>query len=175
MYKKYFLTLLMAAFALACVSGVAVAGKGDLKVKEEVVIREVCDVVWPHIKNFADMHKWHPAVFSVDAKGGNEPGATRVLTLGDANGPKVYEELVKYSNKAQSLTYTITKVDPKVLPVKNYQARLRTEKEGSRCEVDWQGTFDNADPSMTDEEAKAAVAGVYRAGLENIKKMAMMK
>lgn len=146
--------------------------KGSIKVKEEVVIHEVCDVIWPYIKNFAEPHKWHPAFASTTAQGGNEVGATRVITLG--MGGKIHEKLTKYSSKAMSMSYIITDVDPGVVPVKNYASRLRLEKEGSRCEVDWSVTFDPAGGQPADA-VKKAIEGVYRAGLENIKKMSMMK
>lgn len=170
---------LLISLAVAIVLGmsyasVAWAEKGALKVKEEVVIYEVCDEVWPIIRNFGAMDQWHPAVVRTMLNGGNTPGATRVLVLG--NGAEVHEELTKYSSKAMSMSYIITRVDPKVLPVKNYQSRLRLEKEGSRCEVDWSGTFDNASSgSMSDDDVKEAIEGVYKAGLESIAKMMMMK
>ena len=160
---------LLVAFPLAASTAWAQDKKGALKVKEEIVIHEVCDKVWPHMKNFSEPHKWHPGFASTEAKGGNEAGATRTIML--EGGGKVHEKLVKYSSKAQSMSYVITEVDPKVLPVMNYKSRLRTEKEGSRCEVDWQGIFDNANTGMSDDELKKMVSGIYRAGLESIKKM----
>lgn len=149
--------------------------EGALKVKEEIVIREVCDEVWPLIRDFGAPHTWHPAFASTKAEGGNNPGATRVIKL--SGGGEIHEKLTKYSKKAMSMSYVITQVDPKVVPVKNYAGRLRLEKEGSRCEVDWASTFDSASSTMSDDEVKKAIAGVYRAGLENIEKMmkAMMK
>jgi mxaD protein len=49
--------------------------------------------VWEVIKNFDDM-SWHPGIKSTDGTGGNEKGATRVLTLTD--GGKITEFLKKY-------------------------------------------------------------------------------
>ena len=145
-----------------------------IKVKEEIVIHETCFDIWPMIKNFATPHKWHPAFVSTEAQGGNEVGATRVISLG--NGAKLYERLTRYSSKAMTMNYVITKVSPPdAVPVENYQSRFRLEREGSRCEVDWSSTFDNGSSSMSDAELKSAIEGVYRAGLENIMKMVMRK
>ena len=166
-------TILLMMISLLCTSTAWAQQTGALKVKEEVVIHEVCDEVWPSVKNFSEPHKWHPAFVSTEAQGGNVPGATRVITLG--NGAKLYESLEKYSSKAMSMTYIITQVDPKVVPVKNYQSRFRLEKDGSRCEVDWSSTFDSADPNMRDEDVKQAIKNVYRAGLENIMKLITLK
>lgn len=154
---------------LLCASVSWAQQKGSIQVKEEIVIHEVCDEIWPLVKNFSEPHKWHPAFVSTEAAGGNAPGATRVITLG--NGGKIYESLTRYSSKAMSMSYVITSVDPKIVPVKNYESRFRLEKEGSRCEVDWSSTFDSAAPDMRDEDVKKAIEGVYRAGLENIMKM----
>ena len=153
------------------------AWAGSITVKEEIVIHEPADKIWPLIKNFGDIDQWHPAVAKTTSQGGNKPGAKRVLTLGDPNnGPKIYETLTKYSNKAMSMTYVITKMNPSdVLPVKNYESYIRVEREGSRSEIEWHGTFDSANPEMSDEEIKKAIAGVYRAGLDNLHKMAMFK
>lgn len=74
-----------------------------------------------------------------------------------------------------SMSYIITHVDTQVVPVKNYASRLRLEKEGSRCEVDWSSAFDPASTTRTNQEVMDAIAGVYKLGLENIMRKTMMK
>lgn len=128
--------------------------------------------VWAMIGNFQDM-SWHPAVHSTTGENGNAIDATRVLTLGAADGPTISEVLYKYSDEKRSYSYRITEVDVAVLPVTNYSSHL-TVKEGADGQtlVEWRGAFyrgyPNNDPpeELNDAAAIAAVTGVYEAGLQ---------
>lgn len=129
--------------------------------------------VWAVIGNFQDM-SWHPVVHSTAGENGNDIDATRVLTLGEEDGPTISEVLYKYSDteKKRSYSYRITDVKVEVLPVTNYSSHL-TVKPGADggSLVEWRGAFyrgyPNNDPPehLNDEAAKAAVTGVYEAGL----------
>ena len=75
------------------------------------------------------------------------------------------------------MKYEITDVDVKVLPVKNYSSILKVEDEGDgKSKVTWRGAFyrgymnNNPPPELSDEAAVKAVTGVYRGGLDELKK-----
>lgn len=167
---------LLAAAALALLPIAADAhGPTRQKVTETVEIAAPPEKVWAAIGNFHDM-SWHPAVWATTGAGGNEVGATRVLTLGEQGGPTIDEELYKYSAEKMSYSYRITAVEVTVLPVTNYSSHLTVKpgKDGGSL-VEWRGAFyrgfPNNDPpeELNDEAAVTAVTGVYRAGLDALK------
>ncbi len=74
-------------------------------------------------------------------------------------------------------SYRIDKVDMKVLPVTNYSSTIIVlPAEGGKSTVEWRGAFyrgypnNDPPPELNDEAALNAVSGVYRAGLDNLKK-----
>ncbi len=171
--------LLAVAAAVAMLLGPAVAsahGPTRQKVTETVEITASPEEVWAVVGSFQDM-SWHPAVFSTTGEGGNAIDATRVLTLGGADGPTISEILYKYSDEKRSYSYRITEVDVNVLPVTNYSSHL-TVKDGANggALVEWRGAFyrgfPNNDPpeNLNDAAAVAGVKGVYRSGLDALKK-----
>ncbi|MCH9807271.1 MAG: SRPBCC family protein [Alphaproteobacteria bacterium] len=144
------------------------------KVTETVEINVPADKVWAVIGNFQDLN-WHPAVEKTEGEGGNDAGAKRTLTLG--GGGQIFEELFKYDADAKLIKYGITKVDVKVLPVNNYSSVLSVEKiDDGKSKVIWKGAFYrgymNNDPpeDLNDATAIKAVKGVYRSGLDELKK-----
>lgn len=128
--------------------------------------------VWGVIGNFQDM-SWHPAVHSSTGENGNDIDATRVLTLGAADGPTISEVLYKFSDEKMSYSYRITEVLVEVLPVTNYSSHLTVKPaDGGGSLIEWRGAFyrgyPNNDPpeELNDAAAIAAVSGVYQAGLD---------
>lgn len=180
MIKKialFFISLLCVSFMLA--DFVSAHGPTRQKVTEKIIIDAQPEDVWNVIKNFHDM-SWHPAVQETTGEGGNEPGATRTLTLGpDA---EIHEVLEKYIEADKKFFYRISKVDAKVLPVTNYSSWLMVrEAEAGGTEVEWKGAFYRAfpnndpPPELSDEAAVNAITGVYKGGLENLKKLCESK
>ena len=164
---------LAAAAALAALSFTAQAhGPTRQKVSESIEINAPADKVWATVGNFQDAG-WIPVVEKTEGKGGNEPKATRVLTL--KGGPTVEEALVKHDPDKKTLAYRITKVDVKTLPVNDYSSTIEVEGEGAKTKVTWRGAFYrgymNNDPpaDLNDEASKKAVLGLYKASLENLK------
>jgi molybdenum-dependent DNA-binding transcriptional regulator ModE len=163
------------AAALLAVPTLAMAhGPSRQKITESVEINAPANKVWAKIGNFQDM-SWHPAVERTEGQGGNEKGATRKLTL--KGGGVIEEVLEKHDDEKMSYHYRITNVDVKVLPVTNYASWLTVEpEEGGKSKVEWKGAFyrgyPNNDPpaNLSDEAAIKAVTGVYRAGLDALKK-----
>ncbi|SPH24906.1 hypothetical protein DEA8626_03940 [Defluviimonas aquaemixtae] len=128
--------------------------------------------VWAVIGDFQDM-SWHPAVVATEGEGGSEPGATRVLTVGQVGGPTISETLEDYDAGAMTYAYTITETPPEVLPVSDYSSRITVmAADGGGSTVEWSGTFKRYDTSaepaegQTDDAATAAATAVYQAGLE---------
>jgi mxaD protein len=174
-----------------CVSISFAHGPTRVKVKESIVINASADKVWDLIKDFDKLHTWLPVVESSEAQGGNEKGATRVLTL--KGGGTITEELKSYKPAKKSFKYKITEmstvktvhhelsskdVDVPVLPVENYSAEMIVKDKDGKAEVTWKAAFyraflNNEPPAEMNEEAGLkAVSGVFNSGLENLKKMA---
>ena len=145
------------------------------KVIETVEIGAPADKVWALIGNFQDWG-WHPAFAKTEGTGGNDPGATRKLTL--QSGGVISEKLVKYDAAKKSLQYEITEVDLKVLPVTTYEAWITLTEDAGKTSVEWKGKFYRGDvnndppPELNDDAAVNAVTGVYKTGLEALKKKA---
>lgn len=170
--KAKALALVLALVALLPVMALA-HGPTRQKVTERIEINAPADKVWAAIANFQDMG-WHPAVAKTDGEGGNAPGAKRRLTL--KGGGEIYEKLTKHDAAGRRLSYEIAQVDVKVLPVNNYSSTLSVEDAGGKSVVEWKGAFyrgflnNDPPPELNDEAALKAVTGVYRAGLEALKK-----
>lgn len=146
--------------------------------KKVVITREIAappEKVWALVSNFQDM-SWHPAVVSTEGTNGNEPGATRTLTLG--NGGKIHEKLEKYDGDKHTLFYRIEEVDVAVLPVTNYSSWINVKPADGGSVITWKGAFyrgypnNDPPPELSDQAAVDAVTGVYEGGLDNVKKLA---
>lgn len=168
--------LALSLFAIAAQPMPADAhGPSRQKVNKSVEINAPVDKVWKIIGDFQNMG-WHPAIEKTEGTGGNEPGAKRTLTL--KGGAKIEEALTKFDAAGHSLSYEITAVDVKVLPVNNYSSTLSVEGEGGKSKVTWKGAFyrgfmnNDPPPELNDEASVKAVTGIYDAGLEAIKKAA---
>jgi carbon monoxide dehydrogenase subunit G len=169
------------ALALFCMLPlVAVAhGPSRQKVTKDIVVNAPAAKVWGLIADFCSISKWHPGVVKCEGAGGNEVGATRVLTVGQEGGPQIAEELQMYDAAKMTYKYRITKTDVSVLPVATYSAFLGVADNGDGTStVSWKGGFyrswgkNNPPPEQNDEAAIKAVTGTYEAGLANIKKLA---
>ena len=144
------------------------------KVQEHVEINAPPAKVWAVVGNFQDM-SWLGPVEKTEGDKGNEIGATRKLTL--TGGATVEEELYKYEPDMLSYSYRITKVDVKVLPVTNYSSTLTVSPApDGKAKVEWAGAFyrgfpnNDPPPELNDEAATKAVSGLYKVGLEALKK-----
>ncbi len=165
----------LSIFLLASAPLALAHGPSRIKVKESVEINAPVDKVWAKVGHFQDM-SWHPAVAKTEGTGGDEVGAKRVLTL--QNGGTIEENLEKYSDAEKTYSYRIMNVDVKVLPVTNYASKIVVKAgDGGKTTVEWYGGFyrgypnNNPPPELNDDAAEAAVKAVYRAGLDNLKKI----
>lgn len=171
--------LWLVAFVLTALLGTAHAhGPTRQKVTETIDINAPAEVVWALIENFADAASWLPMVESSTGEGGNEKGATRVLTL--APGVQLFETLKKYNAEKMMYSYKIPAAthDVKVLPVTNYSSTISVKANGDNSVVTWKGAFyrgypnNDPPPELNEEAAITAVTGVYQAGLSSLKKLA---
>ncbi|MBL8565545.1 MAG: SRPBCC family protein [Hyphomicrobiaceae bacterium] len=170
-----FVALTVAAAAVLLPAVAEAHGPSRQKVSKSVEINAPADKVWKIIGNFQDM-SWHPAVEKTEGSGGNDAGAKRKLTL--KGGGTIEEALTKHDATGYSLSYEITNVDVKVLPVTNYSSTLSVSGEGGKSTVTWRGAFyrgymnNDPPPELSDEAAVKAVTGVYDGGLAAVKKAA---
>ena len=149
------------------------------KVTQTVDITRTPDQVWAIVGDFDSIARWHPVIASSPADHGNEIGSKRTLTLKAEGAPHFDEELVKYDAAARSYQYKIDKVDPKVLPVNNYNAWFEVQDNpAGGSTIEWRAAFyrgymlNDPPPELNDAASSKAVAGVLRAGLDNIKAIA---
>ncbi len=180
--------LLFPILALALASAVNAHGPVRQQTKEEITINAPAQKVWDIIKKYDDV-SWLPAVKSTSGKGGNEVGATRVLTL--QNGGTITEELQKYEDADKMYKYKITEMSTDktithagaetkvpVFPVDNYAATIQVEDKGGNSVVTWKAgyyrayTNNNPPAEMNEEAANTAVKKTFTEGLENLKKLA---
>lgn len=163
---------LLAAWALA-LQPAAAHGPTRQKVTETITIQAAPDVVWAKVKDYARMHDWHPAVESTSATNGNAVGSERTLKL--KGGGEILEVLEGYDEAEKRFSYRMKNPGP--VPVSNYSSTL-TVKPGEAAGtslVEWRGAFyrgypnNDPPPDKNDEAAIAAVTGIYKAGLGNLK------
>ncbi|HEY5101477.1 MAG TPA: SRPBCC family protein [Steroidobacteraceae bacterium] len=167
---------MLALVALAAPWTVLAAAPKTLKVVETVEVSAPVAKAWATVKDFDSLDKWHPG-FSKDeiVKGANnKAGAVRSLTV--KGGPTFTEQLISFSGKSHSYRYKIT--DESALPIHDYKSTISVTagKDGGSV-VTWTGWFKrkNTSDSPPDAESDAGVikfiTGVYRGGLDNLKKM----
>jgi len=163
---------LLAALVFATASA---APPKTLQVVETVEIKAPLDKVWATVKNFDSLNKWHPG-FSNDqlvSGSNNSVGAVRKLTIKD--GPVITEKLLAFDDASHSFRYMI--VDSP-LPITHYVSTVAVRPGGAgTTKVTWRGTFkrkntsDNPPEAESDAGVTKLVQGVYRGGLDNLKKM----
>jgi len=162
-------------------------GAPRLQVEESIVINADAATVWNAVKNFDSAHQWLPAVEATDAKGGNEKGATRTLTL--VGGATVSEKLKKFDEDKMSYMYEIKEIskagevddhgemhEVPAFPVSKYKSWVSVKAVDGGAEVKWVGKFFRAyhgshEPpkELDDKTAKAAVTDLYQSSLANLK------
>lgn len=166
-------TLLAAALGAALAAGAAAHGPTRQKVTETITIDASAATVWAKIRNFDALKDWHPAVAQSPADKGNEEGSVRQLEL--KGGGKLTETLEGWDDA--KMRYSYRAKDGGALPVTNYTSTISVKADGAKAVVEWRGAFyrgypnNDPPPDQNDEAAVAAVTGVYKAGLANLKKL----
>lgn len=164
---KRFITGLI-AFLFCVPYAFANGGSPTLRVTTSVDIDAPAAVVWAKVKDFNHLNGWHPAVVKDHLIRGrnNHIGAVRLLTLGD--GGTIHEQLLGYNAAGMNMTYRILKG---VLPVSHYKSTIMVQATSdTTCRASWAGAFEHA-PGATDKKAVDTITAVYKAGLDNLKKI----
>ncbi|MBC8999241.1 SRPBCC family protein [Pseudomonas sp. N40(2020)] len=106
--------------------------------------------VWSVVKQFGEIHKWHPSIAESSIEGGGPDGSVacvRKLTLTD--GAVVRERLLSVDDRALTLSYCIEEAP---LPLDNYVATVRlvaiTGQEQTL--VTWSACFDLQEPNTAE-------------------------
>jgi mxaD protein len=167
--------LASALLAATMFVSLAVNAADILKVKESVEINAPAAKVWGLAGDFGNLGAWHPAVAKTEIEAGthNVKGAKRLLTLQD--GGTIHETLTAFNAKKTMMSYKITE---SVLPVSDYAATFKVIPMGKlKSKVVWNAAFKRADQAATPAEGKddatatKTITGVFRGGLDNLKKI----
>jgi hypothetical protein len=142
----------------------ALAGGETLSVTEKIDLAAAPSQTWEAIKDFNGWQAWHPAFASTQiTKGqGNAEGTVRVLTTKD--GATFTEVLVSHNAASRTYRYRITESP---LPITGYVSTLEVKPNKGGSSVVWSSNFKVEDGASQDE-MKKVIAGVYRAGLDNL-------
>jgi mxaD protein len=168
--------VVLALVALAAPWAVLADPPKTLRVVETVQVKAPVSKVWATIKDFDSLNSWHPAFAKDEIITGtnNKPGAVRQLTVKD--GPTFTEKLLAFSPKTHSFRYKI--IDESPLPIRTYRSTISvTAGADGGSVVTWTGTFkrknvsDNPPDAESDAGVTKFITGVYRGGLDNLKKM----
>ncbi len=168
--KKLFTLIALAALSF----NAAAHGPSPQKVEKTIVIKAAPAKVWAVVKDFGNMHAWHPAIASTKLEKKGEE-TFRTLTLKD--GGTIYEKLRTADDADMKLKYEI--VDG-VAPVADYNSFMQVTAGPGAGEstVTWVGRFYRTyklnppiPAGQDDETAVKFVTGVYDSGLANMKKV----
>jgi len=168
--------LLALTLGAALVQGTAWADPPKtLNVVESVEIKAPLSKVWATVKDFDGLAKWHPGFSGSELVSGSngKAGAVRKLTIKD--GPSFNEKLLHYDAAHHSYRYNIIESP---LPITDYSSTITVKAEsGGMTKVVWSGHFKRKNTSDNPPEAESdagtikLIKGVYRGGLDNLKKM----
>jgi carbon monoxide dehydrogenase subunit G len=174
--KKFLALLALAVLPnLTLVPLAGAHGPTPQKVEKTIVIKAAPAKVWAIVKDFGNMHAWHPAIASTKLeKKGDE--THRTLTL--KSGGEINEKLRSADDKDMKLKYEIT---GGVAPVADYNSVMTVAAGPGAGEttVTWVGRFYRTyklnppiPAGQDDETAFNFITGVYDSGLANLKKVA---
>lgn len=135
-----------------------------VEVERKVVVTAAVEDVWKAVGDFGALASWHPAVATCDVER-NGPVVYRHLRTHD--GGEFLEREVAEHDEPEDHSYTYEIVSSP-LPVSNYRSVFRVLPEGEGARVEWSSHFEAE--GVAPQEAAKAVAGIYEAGLENLKK-----
>ena len=155
------------AAAILLVAPAVVQAQTPLNVYQTIDIAAPARKVWDTVKNWDNLHGWHPAFASTQLVSGqnNTVGSVRKLTLKD--GPSFDEELLVFDDAAMKLRYKIIGEAP--LPITNYDSTIQVLATGaSKSTVVWRSSF-VPKPGAKDNVVMEAVTQLYLGGLQNLK------
>ena len=158
----------------------AAHGPSPQKVEKSITIKAPPAKVWALVKDFGNLHAWHPAIVSTKLEQKKDDSGTmatfRTLKLKD--GGEIYEKLRSIDDAAMKIKYEIISG---VAPVADYNAYMIVTAGPAAGEstVSWTGRFYRTyklnppiPAGQDDETAVKFVNGVFDSGLANLKKVA---
>ena len=148
--------MIVRSIGAACALASGTDGALAVEVAESVTVLGEPAVVWAEIGGFCAIADWHPAVASCEMA--EADGAT-TRTLALEGGGALLEERISDGEAAYG--YAILEGP---LPVAGYTSELSAAAADGGTAVTWTGSFEAA--GATDEEARVAIRGIYRAGLD---------
>ena len=151
------------AVGLAALMASAAAGHAA-SVVESVELNTTPARTWGAINDFSAWQSWHPAFASTQVVQGDgqSKGTVRVLTTGD--GANFTEVLVAFDPASRSYQYRIIESPA---PVVDYVSTIEVKETQAGSLVVWSSSF-NVKAGTSEADAKKLIAGVYRAGLDNL-------
>lgn len=169
--KKFLALLALAILPLTA----AAHGPTPQKVEKTITIKAPPAKVWAIVKDFGNMHTWHPGVTSTKLeKKGDE--TFRTLTL--KSGGEIVNKLRSIDDASMKMKYEIV---GGVAPVADYNAFMAVTAGPGANEstVTWVGRFYRTyklnppiPAGQDDETAVNFITGVYDSGLAGLKKAA---
>ena len=171
--RSFVSVALTAAFVTLFTSAGQAHGPTRQKAMEKITINAPPSAVWEKIKNFDGLKDWHPAVAESPADQANTVGSVRQIKL--KGGGALVETLEGYD--AAKMKYSYRLANGGALPVTNYTSTITVTGEGNVSVVEWRGAFYRGSPNndppadQNDDAAVKAITGVYKGGLENLKKL----
>jgi len=131
------------------------------KVSMSTPLGVTADQVWKLIGGFNALPDWHPAVEKSELE---QAGQVRRLSL--MGGGEIVERLESVSDNERVYSY---RIESGPLPVSGYKSTIRVRDDGGKATVEWSSEF--TPKGASEQDAVAAIQGVYQAGLDNLKKM----
>jgi Polyketide cyclase / dehydrase and lipid transport len=155
MSTRFAMSFLAVTFAL---TGAA----GAVEVKRQVEVKAAAAKVWSQVGGWCAIATWHPVIAKCEE---SQEGGKTHRTLTTKDGGVIKETLLSKSATAYSY-----QIDESPLPVENYKATLAVtsdKKHPDASYVVWSAKFK---PKGKEADAKAAIDGVFKAGLDQIEK-----
>ena len=137
-------------------------GASAVEVKRKVEVDGEIAKVWSQVGGWCAIGTWHPVIAKCEE---SEAGGKKLRTLTTKDGGVIKETLL--TTTATSYTYQI---DESPLPVSNYTATLSVvpdDDDKEEVNIVWSAKFD---PKGAEADAKKVIDGVFKAGLDGIKK-----
>lgn len=134
-----------------------------LEVVREVVVDAPAEQAWSVVGGFGSLDTWHPAIASCELE---QDAGTQHRRLRTADGGELLEKLLAHDDALMAYSYAI---EASPLPVAGYVAEIRVTAGGDGARITWSSRF--LPDGASDDEARAVIAGIYEAGLDNAKSM----
>ena len=178
---KKILALLALGLSVSLVPFTASAhGPSPQKVEKSITIKADPAKVWAIVKDFGNIHKWHPGVAStkLEQKKDDNGDMATFSTLTFKDGGSVFEKLRSADDATMKLKYEIV---TGTLPLTDYNSTITVSKGENPGETNvvWVGRFYRLyklnppiPAGQDDETAIKAITGFFDSGLANLKKVA---